>query len=708
MATKLSPVGSQFQVNQITANDQTVPDITPLSDGRFVVVFNSFFDAPGTDIDVYGQFVNANGTLSGGSIPIAAPNGIQQNPAVAARSDGGFTTVWQDSGTGVSPSADPDIYYAVTNSAGTNTVGRSPLMAGANVLQDPDIATMSDFRQIIVAERAVDASSHDVVFDVLAADGTTQLFAASGFASLPGFALGTLQRNPHVAGGPNRALLVYQDNAGEADASEFHITARLFNGASNTFGSAIPIADAPGGSSDLAPNVVYIGDGRFAITYYQVSGGAGLFARIYNSDTGALSPQIAVNTAPIAGALYANVAATQDGGFVVTWGVFVGPAPDTSAYSVHERRFDPYGNPFGDDFVVNTLTDDSQYVPAIAITGGNVLTAWDDFASRPGDTDPRSIQAQAATTPGFNYDSAAYGDFDNNGRNDLLYQNLSTGAVAIWTTNSAGVAAAIAAPGSLPAGYKIDGTGNFNSTPGDDILLRNGSGQVAVWVTSGTAVVDFKVLGSTSAAYLNAGNGDFTGDGQSDLLFRHAGTGEIASWQVVNNALAAPAKVLGSAPNVYQIVAVADFTGDHQADILFRNLGTGEIAEWQVANNQLLSAQVVGSTASVYHVVGTGDFDGNGANDILFRHDNGQLVMWLLNSAGQLLSAPQAVATVSNIYHVDGTGDLNGDGRSDIIFRDPSGNVIEWLMNGAAAQAIQTVGAMSQDFSIAAHHFDLI
>ena len=39
---------------------------------------------------------------------------------------------------------------------------------------------------------------------------------------------------------------------------------------------------------------------------------------------------------------------------MVTWNDVDGPAPDTSAYSVHARRFDPYGNPFGDDFVVNT------------------------------------------------------------------------------------------------------------------------------------------------------------------------------------------------------------------------------------------------------------------------------------------------------------------------------------------------------------------
>src|SRR5262249_56575198 len=109
-----------------------------------------------------------------------------------------------------------------------------------------------------------------------------------------------------------------------------------------------------------------------------------------------------------------------------------------------------------------------------------------------------------------------------------------------------------------------------------------------------------------------------------------------------------------------------------------------------------------------YHVIGTGDFDGNGANDILFRHDNGEVVVWLLNSTGQLLTAPQVVGNAPLIYHVDGTGDLNGDGRSDIIFRDPSGTVIEWLINGASLQTAQVVSTVSQDFSIAAHHFDLI
>src|SRR5262245_26292664 len=98
MSAKLYPVGSQFQVNLVTTNQQGKADIAALSDGRFVVVYRSFFTSDATDVDIYGQFVNANGTLADLAIPIAIPGGIQDDPAVAARSGGGFTTVWRDFG----------------------------------------------------------------------------------------------------------------------------------------------------------------------------------------------------------------------------------------------------------------------------------------------------------------------------------------------------------------------------------------------------------------------------------------------------------------------------------------------------------------------------------------------------------------------------------------------------------------------------------
>ena len=72
MATKLTPVGSQFQVNLVTANNQGLPDIAPLAADRFAMVFETWANTSATDIDIYVQFVNANGTLSGGLVAIAS------------------------------------------------------------------------------------------------------------------------------------------------------------------------------------------------------------------------------------------------------------------------------------------------------------------------------------------------------------------------------------------------------------------------------------------------------------------------------------------------------------------------------------------------------------------------------------------------------------------------------------------------------------
>src|SRR5262245_5820622 len=107
MATKLTPLGSQFTVNQVlTAGNginfnQRNADIAVLNDGRFIVAYDSFFDTGGglvgPDIDIHGHIVNADGTLSGGAFAIVGPIEQQLFPAVAVRGDGSFTTVYTDS-----------------------------------------------------------------------------------------------------------------------------------------------------------------------------------------------------------------------------------------------------------------------------------------------------------------------------------------------------------------------------------------------------------------------------------------------------------------------------------------------------------------------------------------------------------------------------------------------------------------------------------
>ena len=48
MATRLTPIASEFQVNQgVTNNPQTDHDLTPVPDGRLAVVYEHEFNASG-------------------------------------------------------------------------------------------------------------------------------------------------------------------------------------------------------------------------------------------------------------------------------------------------------------------------------------------------------------------------------------------------------------------------------------------------------------------------------------------------------------------------------------------------------------------------------------------------------------------------------------------------------------------------------------
>ena len=80
----------------------------------------------------------------------------------------------------------------------------------------------------------------------------------------------------------------------------------------------------------------------------------------------------------------------------MTWAEFNG-----SDYDVRTRLFGSSGNAIGSDFVVTSLTDASQFTPTVAVSDYNVLFAWVDFASRPGDTAAPGVRGRifAVTDP---------------------------------------------------------------------------------------------------------------------------------------------------------------------------------------------------------------------------------------------------------------------------------------------------------------------
>jgi hypothetical protein len=95
-----SRLGAEFQVNTVTTDFQLAPAVASMPSGAFVVVWESGdygFDADGDRRGVFGQRFDANGVRAGSEFQVNSfTPGNQYYADVAARPDGGFVVVWQN------------------------------------------------------------------------------------------------------------------------------------------------------------------------------------------------------------------------------------------------------------------------------------------------------------------------------------------------------------------------------------------------------------------------------------------------------------------------------------------------------------------------------------------------------------------------------------------------------------------------------------
>jgi hypothetical protein len=73
--------------------------------------------------------------------------------------------------------------------------------------------------------------------------------------------------------------------------------------------------------------------------------------------------------------------------------------------------------------------------------------------------------------------------------------------------------------GNVPTNWQIVGTGDFNGDGRSDILWRDSnSGGVAMWLMNGVTITSSSSVGNVPTNWQIAQTGDFNGDGKSDIL----------------------------------------------------------------------------------------------------------------------------------------------------------------------------------------------
>ena len=277
---------------------------------------------------------------------------------------------------------------------------------------------------------------------------------------------------------------------------------------------------------------------------------------------------------------------------------------------------------------------------------------------------------------------------------------------ALWLMNGLSrKSGPTALPTLADTNWQVVGSGDFNGDGKADILWRNlKTGDNAMWLMQGRERLNqtTAILRLRDVRWQVVGVGDFDGDEKADILWRHTTTGNNALWLMNGLTRTNRQTALTRLANTdWTIVGVGDFNANGKADILWRNLKTGDNAIWLMQGRRRTNAQttIPGIRNVAWQVVGVGDSNGDGKADILWRHvTTGDNAIWLMSGLSRINDQTALPRVTNQAMQVMGMGDFNGDGKADILWRNmhTGGNNI-WLLDGQTRTNTRTSIAAQTD-----------
>jgi len=189
--------------------------------------------------------------------------------------------------------------------------------------------------------------------------------------------------------------------------------------------------------------------------------------------------------------------------------------------------------------------------------------------------------------------------------------------------------------------WQIVGSGDYNGDGRSDVLLHNASeNKFDLWTMLDGGTFESELLPDDfgNAAEVIA-SGDFDGDGMSDILWRDLESGDVDIWGLTEDSTLGP---LEGGGNPWSAIGAGDFDGDGRDDVLLRQADTDRLAVRlsTTGAREVIQSALNGGTRE-RQVPSIGDYDGDGLTDlVLYDGEAVETQLWLMEGSVVTASEP--------------------------------------------------------------------
>jgi len=362
-------VGPEFRVNTITAGSQQYSSVAALSTGGFVVAWASK-DPDGSGWGIYTQRYKATGAKSGGEARADMKMaGASWPPAIVGTADGGFVVAWIAlDATGKSLG----IWGQRFGVAGAKAGSRFRIDTTAGTQQRAPALSARSTGGFLATWISTGTTGTD--YDVYGQlhDGLGK--RVGGEQKLSTVHMPNVSSSPAVATLARGGFVVVWPSVGTLGAKPA-IKGQRLDPTGARSGGEFAVTAATFIQSD--PVVAATEDGGFTVSWVssnQDGSGKGIYAQRHKANGRKSGPLFRVNTTTIRDQSEASLAARPGGGFTVAW---TSTGQDGSGKGVFAQRFSSTGVPIDVEFRLNTTVAHDQFQPSLGIlTATDFVATW--------------------------------------------------------------------------------------------------------------------------------------------------------------------------------------------------------------------------------------------------------------------------------------------------------------------------------------------